>query len=47
MIMRIELKNFFKYYDEKLSHHRDAVSQLETALAKLAPELLDDSSEWV
>ena len=45
--MRIELKNFFKYYDEKLSHHRDAVSQLETALAKLAPELLDDSSEWV
>jgi len=45
--MRIELKNFFKYYDEKLSHHQEAVSQLEAALVKLAPELLDDSSEWV
>ena len=45
--MKIELKSFFKYYDEKLIHHREAISQLEEALEKLAPELLDDSSDWV
>ena len=45
--MRIDLANFFKYYDDKLSHHREAVSELEAALEKLAPELLDDSAEWV
>jgi GH24 family phage-related lysozyme (muramidase) len=45
--MRIELNNFFKYYDDKLSHHREAVSVLESALSKIAPELLDDESAWV
>ena len=45
--MRIELKNFFKYYNEKLAHHREAIGILEAALDKLSPELLDDSSEWV
>ena len=45
--MRIELSNFFKFYDDKLSHHREAVSELEAALIKAAPELLEDESEWV
>ena len=45
--MRIELKNFFKYYDEKLAHHQEAIAELETALEKVAPELLDDTSKWV
>ena len=45
--MKIELKNFFKYYDENLAHHREAIALLEEALEKKAPELLEDSSEWV
>jgi len=45
--MRIELKNFFKYYDEKLSHHREAIELLEKELEKKLPELLEDNSEWV
>jgi GH24 family phage-related lysozyme (muramidase) len=45
--MRIDLKNFFKYYDEKLSHHQDAIDELEKALLTAAPELLDDASKWV
>lgn len=45
--MRIELQNFFKYYDEKLSHHREAIEKFEKDLEKLAPELLEDTSEWV
>lgn len=45
--MKIDLRNFFKYYDDKLQHHVDSVVQLEKDLEKLAPQLLDDSSEWV
>ena len=45
--MKIELANFFKYYDDKLSHHREAVTELEAALEKVAPELLEDYAEWV
>lgn len=45
--MKIEIENFFKYYDEKLSHHREAVSELEAALLKSAPELLEDTADWV
>ena len=45
--MRIELKNFFKYYDEKLNHHNEAISLLEKELEKHAPQLLEDNSEWV
>jgi len=45
--MKIELRNFFQYYDEKLSHHKEAIALLEKELEKVAPELLDDSSEWV
>jgi len=45
--MKIELKNFFKYYDDKLNHHNEAIEYLEKELLKKAPDLLDDSSEWV
>ena len=45
--MRIEFSNFFKYYDEKLKHHVEAVSQLEAAIEKLDPSLLQDEAEWV
>jgi len=45
--MRIDLKNFFKYYDDKLVHHNEAIELLEKELEKSAPHLLDDSSEWV
>ena len=45
--MRIDLQNFFKYYNGDLKHHREAVEELEKSLLKTAPELLEDSSEWV
>ena len=43
--MRIDLHNFFKYYDPKNPKHVAAVEQLEVDL-KDSP-LLDDSSNWV
>lgn len=45
--MKIDLQNFFKYFDPKLKHHTEAVSLLEKELSKSMPELLDDTSEWV
>ena len=45
--MKIDLENFFKYFDPKLKHHLEAIAILEKDLAKVAPELLDDSAEWV
>lgn len=45
--MKIELQNYFKYYDGKLAHHREAIKELEAALNKLAPELMEDDCEWV
>ncbi len=45
--MKIELKNFFKYYNGDLSHHKESVDKLAEEIAKVAPELLDDDSEWV
>ena len=45
--MRIEFSNFFKYYDDKLKHHVEAISQLEAAIEKLDPSLLQDEAEWV
>ena len=45
--MKIDLANFFKYYNGDLKHHREAVEILEKALSESAPELLDDSSEWI
>lgn len=43
--MRIDLHNFFKYYDEKNPKHVAAVEQLEVDL-KDSP-LMDDSANWV
>jgi len=45
--MRIDLHNFFKYYNDELKHHREAIDQLEAALADVEPSLLDDSAKWV
>jgi len=45
--MKIDFRNFFKYYNDNLQHHVDAVRELEAALAKLDPSLLDDGAEWV
>lgn len=45
--MKIDFRNFFKYYNDDLKHHREAVEILEKALSESAPELLDDNSEWV
>ena len=45
--MKIDLHNFFKYYDEKNPKHVAAVEQLEVDLEKMASELVDDSANWV
>ena len=43
--MKIDLHNFFKFYDDTNPKHRAAVEQLEVDL-KDSP-LMDDSSNWV
>ena len=43
--MKIDLHNFFKYYDEKNPKHVAAVDQLEKDLVDSS--LMDDSSNWV
>ena len=45
--MKIDLENFFKYYKKDLKHHQEAVKELEAALTKAAPELLEDDAAWV
>ena len=45
--MRIDLHNFFKYYDDKNPKHVAAVEQLEVDLADKCPELKDDLANWV
>ena len=45
--MKIDLHNFFKYYDEKNPKHVAAVEQLEIDLDKMASELVDDDANWV
>lgn len=45
--MKINLQNFFKYYDDKNPKHLNAVKQLEKDIDKFASSLLDDSSNWV
>jgi GH24 family phage-related lysozyme (muramidase) len=42
--MKIDLQNFFKFYDEKNPKHRAAVDQLEIDINQ---SLLDDSANWV
>jgi predicted chitinase len=45
--MKIELQNFFRYYNHELPKHRAAVDDLVRLLEEKAPELLDDSSNWI
>jgi hypothetical protein len=40
---RIDLHNFFKFYDDKNANHVKAVQWLEDNLPK---EYLEDNSEW-
>jgi hypothetical protein len=45
--MRIDLHNFFRYYDPKNPKHVAAVEQLEVDLISKCPELMDDTANWV
>ena len=45
--MQVDLNNFFKYYDDKNPKHHAAVNDLERLLNDKAPELLDDTSNWI
>ena len=45
--MKIDLHNFFKFYDEKNPKHVAAVEQLEIDLSKKCEDLLDDTANWV
>jgi hypothetical protein len=45
--MRVDLHNFFKYYDEKNPKHVNAIKQLEKDLSKYASGLLDDTANWI
>jgi hypothetical protein len=45
--MKIDLHNFFRYYDEKNPKHVAAVDQLEKDLSSSVNRLLDDDSNWV
>jgi hypothetical protein len=45
--MRIDLHNFFQYYDPKNPKHVAAVEQLEVDLASKCPDLIEDTANWV
>lgn len=45
--MKVDLHNFFKFYDSKNPKHVAAVEQLEVDLEKKASDLLDDSTNWI
>lgn len=45
--MKVDLHNFFKFYDEKNPKHVAAVEQLEVELNTKAAELLDDTTNWI
>lgn len=45
--MKIDLHNFFKFYDEKNPKHVAAVEQLEVELNQKEPNLLDDTTNWI
>jgi hypothetical protein len=45
--MRIDLHNFFRYYDPKNPKHVAAVEQFEVDLISKCPELMDDTANWV
>lgn len=41
-----KLRDFFKYYDDKIPQHREAAKRLEAALLRDAPQLLTDEADW-
>ena len=45
--MKVDLHNFFQYYDPKNPKHVAAVEQLEKDLEKTQPDLIQDESNWV
>ena len=45
--MKVDLHNFFKYYDDKNPNQVAAVEQLEKDLEKYAAALLEDNSNWI
>lgn len=45
--MKIDLHNFFKFFDEKNPKHVAAVDQLEKDLLIKSPDLMEDKSNWV
>ena len=45
--MRIDLHNFFLYYDPKNPKHVAAVEQLEVDLVSKSPDLMEDTANWV
>ena len=45
--MRVDLHNFFQYYDPKNPKHVAAVEQLEVDLASKNPDLIDDTANWI
>jgi predicted chitinase len=45
--MEIDLRNFFKFYDDKNPKHVNAVEELEKEFRALKPELLQDTANWV
>jgi hypothetical protein len=45
--MRIDLHNFFLYYDPKNPKHVAAVEQFENELEENQPDLIQDESNWV
>jgi hypothetical protein len=45
--MKIDLHNFFKYFDSNNPKHVAAVEEFEKVLDKKAPEEMEDSANWV
>lgn len=45
--MKVDLHNFFKFYDAKNPKHVAAVEQLEVELNNKAADLLDDTTNWI
>lgn len=45
--MRVDLHNFFQFYDPKNPKHVAAVEQLEVDLASKCPDLMEDTANWV
>ena len=45
--MRIDLLNFFKFFDPKNPKHVAAAQQLQLDIEKVKPDLTDDSANWV